>query len=40
LGVVSGVEGDWTQDIFIKKLDFGGSTRFWMDRWMELVGWD
>ncbi|WJX80724.1 tropinone reductase I [Trifolium repens] len=34
LGVITGVEGDWTQNAFIKKLGCGGSTRFWLDRWV------
>jgi hypothetical protein len=34
LGVIRGVEGDWTQDAFIKKLGCGGSTRFWLDHWV------
>jgi hypothetical protein len=35
LGKTSGVVGDWSQEIFIKKLGCGGLTSFWMDRWVE-----
>ncbi|CAJ2660747.1 unnamed protein product [Trifolium pratense] len=34
LGVLRGVEGDWTHQAFIKKLGSGGATRFWLDRWV------
>ncbi|KAK2422417.1 hypothetical protein QL285_032952 [Trifolium repens] len=34
LGVLPGVEGDWTQDVFVRKVGIGGSTRFWLDAWV------
>jgi hypothetical protein len=34
IGKINGVEGDWTQLVFSKKLGCGGSTRFWLDRWV------
>ncbi|GAU16409.1 hypothetical protein TSUD_117580 [Trifolium subterraneum] len=34
LGVVCGVEGDWTQYIFVKKLGSRGTTRFLLERWV------
>ncbi|MCI13942.1 ribonuclease H protein [Trifolium medium] len=34
LGVERGVVGDWTHEVFIKKLGNGGSTRFWLDHWI------
>ncbi|MCI16424.1 ribonuclease H protein, partial [Trifolium medium] len=34
LGVERGLVGDWTHDVFIKKLGNGGSTRFWLDHWI------
>ncbi|GAU37496.1 hypothetical protein TSUD_275480 [Trifolium subterraneum] len=37
LGVTNGVEDDWTQHVFLKKLGCGGSTRFWLDRWVGLA---
>ncbi|GAU47706.1 hypothetical protein TSUD_177110 [Trifolium subterraneum] len=37
LGTRSGGVVDWTQDIFSKKLGCGGSTSFWLDRWVGIV---
>jgi hypothetical protein len=34
LGVERGRVGDWIQEIFIKKMGNGGSTRFWLDHWV------
>jgi hypothetical protein len=34
LGVVRAVVGDWTQEIFTKKLGSGGTTKFWLDKWV------
>jgi hypothetical protein len=36
VGVEKGVAGDWIDEIFIKKLGNGGSTRFWLDHWIGL----
>jgi hypothetical protein len=37
IGKINGVEGDWTQLVFSKKLGCGGSTRFWLDRWVGMT---
>jgi hypothetical protein len=37
LGVTNGVEENWTQHVFSKKLRYGGLTRFWLDRWVGLT---
>ncbi|GAU32090.1 hypothetical protein TSUD_152950 [Trifolium subterraneum] len=37
LGVTNGVEDDLTQLIFSKNLGCGGSTRFWLDRWVGMT---
>ncbi|GAU45708.1 hypothetical protein TSUD_86840 [Trifolium subterraneum] len=37
LGVERGVEGDWTREVFIKKLGNGESTRFWLDHWIGIA---
>jgi hypothetical protein len=34
IGNTKGTNEDWTQLVFSKKLGCGGSTRFWLDRWI------
>jgi hypothetical protein len=34
LGKTSGEVGDWSQELFIKKMGCGGSTSFWKDHWV------
>jgi hypothetical protein len=34
LGVLSGVEGDWVQEVFVKVLGDGGGTKFWREAWV------
>ncbi|KAK2449929.1 hypothetical protein QL285_009079 [Trifolium repens] len=34
LGVVSGVGGDWVQEVFAKELGNGSGTKFWTDTWI------
>ncbi|GAU14645.1 hypothetical protein TSUD_97090 [Trifolium subterraneum] len=31
---VARMVGDWTKDVFVKKLGNGGATRFWLDHWV------
>jgi hypothetical protein len=33
LGVLPGVRGEWTQEVFVRKVRNGGATRFWLDVW-------
>jgi hypothetical protein len=37
IGKTNGADGDWTQLVFSKKLGCGGSTRFWLDRWVGMT---
>ncbi|MCI15296.1 putative ribonuclease H protein, partial [Trifolium medium] len=34
LGGALGGLGDWTQEVFVKKVGNGGATRFWLDVWV------
>ncbi|KAK2447294.1 hypothetical protein QL285_006665 [Trifolium repens] len=37
IGVLRGVEGDWVQEVFSKKLGDGGNTKFWKEPWIGMV---
>jgi hypothetical protein len=33
IGRIWGVEGDWINEVFVKKVSNGGNTTFWHDVW-------